>query len=155
MAVKVRLRCWHGIALLQNIDDFLFQNIFGIISEQDIPGNVHLYNFGPCWNSGSIHCRLMIPFFPWWYHNFIPSNVNLSLTLRRRIHLIMPNSNIMRSNVLQWRHNERHCVSNHRRLDCLLNHLFGNIKENSKTPRHWRLWGESTGDRLILLTKGQ
>ena len=25
---------------------------------------------------------------------------------------------------LQWRHNERDGVSNHRRLDCLLNHLF-------------------------------
>ena len=25
---------------------------------------------------------------------------------------------------LQWRHNERDCVSNHRRLDCLLNRLF-------------------------------
>ena len=25
---------------------------------------------------------------------------------------------------LQWRHNERDCVSNQRRLDCLLNHLF-------------------------------
>ena len=26
-------------------------------------------------------------------------------------------------------------------------------KENIKTPRHWPLWGESTGDRWFLLTK--
>ena len=26
------------------------------------------------------------------------------------------------------------------------------IKENIKAPRHWRLWGESTGERWILLT---
>ena len=31
------------------------------------------------------------------------------------------------------------------------------IKENikAKVPRHWHLWGESTGDRWIPLTKGQ
>ena len=29
------------------------------------------------------------------------------------------------------------------------------IKENIKAPRHWLLWGESTGDRWIALTKGQ
>ena len=29
------------------------------------------------------------------------------------------------------------------------------IKENIKTPRHWPLWGEFTGDRWIRLTKGQ
>ena len=29
------------------------------------------------------------------------------------------------------------------------------IKENTKAPRHWPLWGESTGDRWIPLTKGQ
>ena len=43
-----------------------------------------------------------------------------------------------------WRHNERDSVSNHRRLDCLLNRLFvqAQIKENTKAPRHWPLWGE-------------
>ena len=51
----------------------------------------------------------------------------------------------------QWRHNERDGVSNHWRLGCLLNRLF---KENIKAPRHWLLWGESTGDRWFLLTKG-
>ena len=34
---------------------------------------------------------------------------------------------------LQWRHNERHGFSNHRRLDCLLNRLFRRrSKETSK-----------------------
>ena len=31
--------------------------------------------------------------------------------------------------------------------------VHAHIKENIKIPRHWPLWGESTGDRLILLTK--
>ena len=31
----------------------------------------------------------------------------------------------------------------------------GAIKENIKVLRHWPLWGESTGDRWIPLTKGQ
>ena len=29
------------------------------------------------------------------------------------------------------------------------------IKENTKAPRHWPLWGEFTGDRWIPLTQGQ
>ena len=29
------------------------------------------------------------------------------------------------------------------------------FKENTNAPRHWPLWGESTGDRWIPLTKGQ
>ena len=29
------------------------------------------------------------------------------------------------------------------------------IKENIKAPCHLPLWGESTGDRWFLLTKGQ
>ena len=33
---------------------------------------------------------------------------------------------------LQWRHNGRNCVSNHQPLDCLLNGLFRQIKENIK-----------------------
>ena len=39
----------------------------------------------------------------------------------------------------------------------LFTHPFvqAQIKENSKAPRHWPLWGESTGDRWIPLTKGQ
>ena len=31
----------------------------------------------------------------------------------------------------------------------------GADQENVKAPRHWPLWGESTGDRWIQLTKGQ
>ena len=31
----------------------------------------------------------------------------------------------LRVSTLQWRHNKRYCVSNHRRLDSLLNRLFG------------------------------
>ena len=31
----------------------------------------------------------------------------------------------------------------------------GQIEESIKAPRHWPLWGESTGDRWIPLTKGQ
>ena len=38
---------------------------------------------------------------------------------------------------VQWRHNERHGVSNHQPHDCLLNRLF-QIREN-KAPRHWPL----------------
>ena len=56
---------------------------------------------------------------------------------------------------LQWRHNEREGVANHRRLDGLLKRLFhAQIKENIKAPRHLSLRGESTGHRRIPLTKG-
>ena len=53
---------------------------------------------------------------------------------------------------LQWPHYEYEGVSNHRRIDCLLNRL---IKENNKALRHWPLWGEFTGDRLIPRINGQ
>ena len=43
---------------------------------------------------------------------------------------------------LQWRHNERDGVSNHRRPDCLLNRLHKHRLKNIKAPRHWPLWGE-------------
>ena len=37
--------------------------------------------------------------------------------------------------------------------DCLLNSFVqAQIKENIKVPRHWLLWGESTGARWIPLT---
>ena len=49
---------------------------------------------------------------------------------------------------LQWRHNQCDVVSNHRRLDCLLNRFFRRrSKKNIKVPRHWSLRGESTADR--------
>ena len=56
-------------------------------------------------------------------------------------------SEIKISRTLQWRHNERDGVSNHRRLDCLHNRFFqAQIKENIKAPRHWPLWGDFTGE---------
>ena len=51
---------------------------------------------------------------------------------------------------LQWRHNERNGVSNHRRLDFFQTFDQAQIKEN-----HWPVWWEITGDRWIPLTKGQ
>ena len=44
---------------------------------------------------------------------------------------------------IQWRHNELDGVSNHQRLDCLLNRFVqAPIKENMTVLRHWPLWGE-------------
>ena len=55
------------------------------------------------------------------------------------------------SKTLQWRHNDRDGVSNHRRLDCFLNRFFHvQIKENMKAPRHWPLWGEFSGYRWMM-----
>ena len=52
---------------------------------------------------------------------------------------------------LQWYHNERDGVSHHRRRDCLLKHFVqAQINENIEWkhfPRHWPMWGESTGHR--------
>ena len=57
---------------------------------------------------------------------------------------------------LQWRHNERTGVSNHRRFDCLFNRLFiRRSKKISKLRVTVPLWGEFTGNRWIPLTKGQ
>ena len=59
-------------------------------------------------------------------------------------------------NSLQWGHNERDCVSNHRPHDYLLNRIFkAQITENIKAPRHWPLRGEFTGGGWIPRTKGQ
>ena len=55
---------------------------------------------------------------------------------------------------LQWHYNGRDCVSNHQRLDCLLNCLF-RCRSKKTVLCHWHLWGESTGDRWISPTKGQ
>ena len=54
--------------------------------------------------------------------------------------------------ILQWRHNGRNGVSNHKFHDCLLN---VQIKGKIKALRHWPLWGEFTGHRWIPRTKGQ
>ena len=52
--------------------------------------------------------------------------------------------------------NEYCGISNHWRLDCLFNSWFRIIKkENITAPHDWPLWGESTCDRWIPLTKGQ
>ena len=57
--------------------------------------------------------------------------------------------------ILQWRQNEHDGVSNHLRLDCLLNRLLRRRwKETKKAPRHWPLWVESTSHQWIPLTKG-
>ena len=50
---------------------------------------------------------------------------------------------------LQWPHDERNGVSNHRRLDCLLNHLLKKLRITDP------VWGEFTGDRWIPRKKGQ
>ena len=51
---------------------------------------------------------------------------------------------------------DRQSISNHRRLHCLLNHLFRHKSEKtSKLCTTGPLWGEFTADRWILLTKGQ
>ena len=56
---------------------------------------------------------------------------------------------------LQWRHDEHDGISNHQHLDCLLNCVQVQFKENIKVSCHWPLWVESTGDQWIPLTKGQ
>ena len=42
-------------------------------------------------------------------------------------------------------------------MSAMASQLFiqAQIKENIKSLRHWPLWGEFTGDRLIPHTKGQ
>ena len=49
---------------------------------------------------------------------------------------------------LQWRYNERDGVSNHQRLDNLLNRgSEARINESIKVPCHRPLYGEITGPR--------
>ena len=66
---------------------------------------------------------------------------NLFLFFQGRVQISMPpwlrgtieNANMCFMLLLSWRHNERDGVSNHQRLDCLLNRLFGSrSKETSK-----------------------
>ena len=57
-------------------------------------------------------------------------------------------------NVLLWCHNEHDGVSNHWRLDCLLNLSFRPRSKKHQSPHHWPWWGESAGDRWIPLAKG-
>ena len=51
---------------------------------------------------------------------------------------------------------ELHGTSNYRQSHCFFKRLYRRtLKKNFKVPLHWPLWGESTGDRWIPLTKGQ
>ena len=50
------------------------------------------------------------------------------------------------SDTSQWRHNERHGVSNHRRLDCLFNRLF---MHRSKKLSKLRITGLCEGDSPV------
>ena len=47
---------------------------------------------------------------------------------------------------LQWRHNERDCVSNHQPRDCLLNRLF---RRRSKKPWKLRVTGLCAGNSPV------
>ena len=61
-------------------------------------------------------------------------------------------------NALQWHHNDRDGVSNHKPHDFVLHFstvYSGADQRNIKVQRHWPLWGEFTGDRWIPHTKGQ
>ena len=53
--------------------------------------------------------------------------------------------------------NECNSVSNHMHFDCLFNRLFRHKSKRTliRALRHWPLWGESTIDRWIPLTKSQ
>ena len=53
---------------------------------------------------------------------------------------------------IQWRHNERDGVSNHR---CLEPFVQAQIKENIEASSHWPLRREFTGYRWIPRSKGQ
>ena len=44
---------------------------------------------------------------------------------------------------IQWRYNERDGVSDHRRFDYLLNHLFSRKSKETSVPRHWPYEGNS------------
>ena len=65
-------------------------------------------------------------------------NVYVSFIIFRIIQHVKINNpceymNTLRDMSLDWRHNERNGVSNHRRLDCLINRLFRRISK--KTPK--------------------
>ena len=51
------------------------------------------------------------------------------------------------TNTLQWRHDKRDGVSHHRRLDCLLNHLF---RRRSKKTLNFRATGLCEGNSLVI-----
>ena len=53
---------------------------------------------------------------------------------------------VFNEKALQWYHNERHGVSNHRRLNCLLNRLF---RRTSKKTSKLRFTGLCEGNSLV------
>ena len=59
------------------------------------------------------------------------------------------------STPLHWRHNEHNSVSNHQRLDCLLNCLFRLRSKKTPKLRVTGICGEFSGDRWIPRAKGQ
>ena len=59
----------------------------------------------------------------------------------------------LRLSTLQRRNCRRDGNSNHRLLECLLNRLFRR-RSQKKIPRHWPLWGESTGEKVNSPHKG-
>ena len=63
------------------------------------------------------------------------------MTLDSSVHKKSPHSHHA---TLQWRHNERNDVSNHLRLHCLLNRMFGRRSKKTSKLHRW-----------IPLTKGQ
>ena len=68
------------------------------------------------------------------------TRIYFSTSTTRRIY---GTRDISRSNTLQWRHHGRFGVSNHRRIDCLLNSLFG---RRSKKTSKFRVTGHYEGN---------
>ena len=56
---------------------------------------------------------------------------------------------------LQWRHNEAMVSQITNIWTVCSDFCSGTHKKKPKAPRHWPLWGESTGDKWIPLPKGQ
>ena len=89
--------------------------------------------------------------------------INLKYCLYQQIYDILQtintfintgNFNKLLTSTLQRRHHERKGVSNHRRLDCLLNDLFRRRSRHQSSASLAYVMG-TTGDRWIPLTKGQ
>ena len=75
------------------------------------------------------------------------------MTITNNLEII--NKHQLPGDVLQWCHNE--CDGLKSLASSLFAQLFvqAEIEENIKAPYHWPLWGESIGDWLIPLIKGQ
>ena len=84
--------------------------------------------------------------------NFIANPLELCIFSIKPLILRMSLLSII---TLLWRHNDRGGVSNHQPRDCFLNRLFRRGSKKIKTPRHWPLFGEVTGDQWLPRTNGQ